>query len=234
MNVLIAKPYLNAKSYNLDNILTIDGVSGVGKGTIAKIISNAKNWNLLDSGAIYRALALSIIENKVNLNDVLTLKNLANNLNLTFTNDKIILHGKDVSTKLRLETTGNLASELAAIPEIRAELLLKQRAFFNGKGLVADGRDMGTVVFPNAKYKIFLTASSEIRAKRRAKQLQVDCDAGKIYKIMLNIDERDQRDINRIHSPLIASKDALTIDTTNKTIENVINIINNYIKGLQD
>ena len=208
-------------------ILTIDGASGVGKGTIAKIIALQKNWNLLDSGAIYRAFALSV-HNIENITDNF-LKSQAKNLDLKFIGDDIFLNSNKINELIRNEEIGNLASKFAKLDFIRKELLQRQRAFATEKGLVADGRDMATVVFPNAKYQVFLTASVEIRTKRRAKQLQVIDNWSKIDQIFKSISKRDERDKNRKNSPLIPSKNAMIIDTSNLSITEVVTKITNYM-----
>jgi len=211
-------------------ILTIDGASGVGKGTIAKIIAKKNNWNLLDSGSIYRAFAIKIGDN--NCSDEF-LENSAKNLNLEFIEGQILLDGNDVSKIIRTEKVGNAASKFAKLGFVRAALLQKQRDFATEKGLVADGRDMATVVFPEAAYQVFLTASVEIRAKRRLNQLQLDKKSSKIdnlfQEIVESIGERDARDKNRKNSPLIPSEKALIIDTGKLSIEQVVVKITNIM-----
>jgi cytidylate kinase len=216
-----------------NKIITIDGPSGVGKGTIAKIIAQKLNWNILDSGAIYRALALDVTNKKIALDDEKNIVEIAKNLNLKFEigNELVtpILNGTDVSQQLRTQECGETASQLATIKEVRSSLLQRQRDFATDKGLVADGRDMGTVVFTNAKLKIYLTASADERAKRRIKQLNLSMDTSKIRQIVLDIKQRDERDSNRSESPLQPAQDAHLIDTTELSIDIVVEKIMNFM-----
>ncbi len=227
-----------------DNIITIDGPSGAGKGTIAKNISQSLKWHLLDSGAIYRVLALLVVKNNIDIKDkdkdkdkIITI---AKSFNLEFRADKddellkVYLNSKEVSKELRLQKCAEIASQLAVIKEIRKVLLQKQRDFYRMPGLVADGRDMGTVVFPNAIIKIFLTASPEERAKRRFKQLQLAGQKGNIHKIFSEIKKRDERDLNRQTSPLIPAKNAIVIDSTNLSIDEVITKIMTLVNTKMD
>ncbi len=209
-------------------VLTLDGPSGVGKGTVASIVANKLNWHQLDSGAIYRAFALAATNNGIkteNLDDLLVL---AEKLNIEFKSNStnaplsVYLDKVDVSTELRTEYTATIASKYAKIAPLRKVLLKKQRQFLKPPGLVADGRDMATVVFPYAPYKVFLTADAEERARRRLKQLQDSGNAGNISHTLDKVRKRDERDANRTHSPLRPSKEALIIDTTNLTIDEVI------------
>jgi cytidylate kinase len=210
-----------------DKILTIDGASGVGKGTIAKIIAGEKGWNLLDSGSIYRSFAY-LLKDAQNPTDDFLLQSVKN-MDLAFSGDEILLSGENIAGKIRTEEIGNLASKFAKIDFIRAALLQKQRDFATEKGLVADGRDMATVVFPNALYQVFLTASIEERTKRRAKQLQVLDNPSKIDQIRQSISDRDKRDKNRSNSPLVPSENALIIDTSNLDINQVVSQIKEYM-----
>lgn len=216
-----------------NKIITIDGPSGVGKGTIATIIAKKLNWHILDSGAIYRALALDVVEKNIALDDEKKIIILAKNLNLKFEIGenlvKPILNNKNVSQALRTQECGEMASQLAPIKEVRSALLQRQKDFGLNNGLVADGRDMGTTVFPEAKYKIYLTASAKERAKRRIKQLNLSKDVSKIQQIVLEINQRDERDSNRTQSPLKPAQDAHIIDTTELTINEVVTKIMNFI-----
>ena len=216
-----------------DKIITIDGPSGVGKGTIATIIAKKLNWHILDSGAIYRALALDVVEKNIALDDEGKIITLAQNLNLKFEIGedlvKPILNDKDVSQALRTQECGEMASQLAPIKEVRSALLQRQRDFSLNSGLVADGRDMGTTVFPEAKCKIYLTASAKERAKRRIKQLNLSADVSKIRQIVLEINQRDERDSNRRESPLKPANDAHIIDTTELTINQVVEKIMSFL-----
>ena len=209
-------------------VLTIDGPSGVGKGTVANIMAHELNWNLLDSGAIYRAFALAATKRNIQIDNTDELLKLASNLDLRFESDpsnnqlSIYLDNIEVSDELRTEKTAELASKLAMIGPLRGSLLLRQQKFKQPPGLVADGRDMGTVVFEDAPFKVFLTANVEERAQRRLKQLQDKGIAGILSQTLEEVQKRDERDASRKHSPLKPSKDALVIDTSNLTINEVV------------
>ncbi|MDA8876587.1 (d)CMP kinase [Candidatus Thioglobus sp.] len=209
-------------------VLTIDGPSGVGKGTVAKIMAHELKWNLLDSGAIYRAFALAASKRNIKIDNTDELLKLASNLDLKFESDpsnnklSIYLDNIEVSAELRTEETAELASKFAMIGPLRESLLIRQQKFKKPPGLVADGRDMGTVVFESAPFKVFLTANVEERAQRRLKQLQDNGIAGILSQTLEEVQKRDERDASRKHSPLIASKDALIIDTSNLTINEVV------------
>jgi len=209
-------------------VLTIDGPSGVGKGTLANIMAHELNWNLLDSGAIYRAFALAASKRNIQIDNTDELLKLAFNLDLRFESDpsnnhlSVYLDNIEVSAELRTEKTAELASKFAMIGSLRGSLLLRQQKFKQPPGLVADGRDMGTVVFKDAPFKVFLTANVEERAQRRLKQLQVKGIAGILSQTLEEVKKRDKRDASRKHSPLKPSKDALVIDTSNLTINEVV------------
>jgi len=209
-------------------VLTLDGPSGVGKGSVARIVADKMGWHLLDSGAIYRGFALAAQSRNIRFDDELDLVGLAEKLDLKFESVEgqellnVYLDGIEVSKELRTEQTAELASQLAVIAPLRAALLKKQQQFEQTPGLVADGRDMGTVVFPHASYKIYLTASADERAQRRLKQLQNSANAGNISQILAEVKKRDERDASRKHSPLKPAEDALIIDTTCLTIDEVI------------
>lgn len=201
-------------------VVTIDGPSGSGKGTVSKWLANKLGWNFLDSGAIYRVLALYLLNNNVDLSDEEKIAEYATNLPVKF-NDEIVLENKNVTNAIRTESVGNYASKIAVFSKVRKSLLERQRQFLKSPGLVADGRDMGTIVFPKANLKIFLEATPEERAKRRYFQLidqGYDVNLGELIK---EVTLRDNRDKNRAVAPLVAAKDAITIDTTNLTIEEV-------------
>ena len=193
-------------------VLTLDGPSGVGKGTVASIIAQTLDWHLLDSGAIYRALAIAVRIHNIKINDINGLLTLVDGLDLRFElvpnqrSLKVYLDNVEVSTELRTEKTAELASKLAMIGVLRKSLLIKQQQFKRPPGLVADGRDMGTVVFPDAPFKVFLTAEVSERAKRRLKQLQESGIAGNISHTLEEVQKRDARDANRKHSPLKPAK----------------------------
>ena len=218
-------------------VLTLDGPSGVGKGTVASIIAQKLDWHLLDSGAIYRAFAIVASNNDINIDDIDGLLKLANNFDISFKLNSnheplnVYLNNVEVSSELRTEKTAALASQFAKIESLRKTLLVKQRQFKKLPGLVADGRDMGTVVFPDAPFKVFLTAEVEERAKRRLKQLQETGITGNISHTLAEVQKRDERDVNRQHSPLRPAKDALVIDTTNLTVNEVISKVMALIKA---
>jgi len=206
-------------------VLTIDGPSGSGKGTIAQLVAKKLGWHYLDSGAIYRVLAQAAIKHHVKLDNEQQLAEMAKNLDLAFVLDNdaltVLLEGDDVSNLIRSEQAGNAASKVAALPLVRAALLERQRAFRQSPGLVTDGRDMGTVVFPLANHKVFLTASAEVRAERRYKQLKekgIECN---LPALIAEISERDERDTQRQVAPLRPADDALQLDSSAMGIEAV-------------
>ncbi|MFW5451607.1 MAG: (d)CMP kinase [Methylophagaceae bacterium] len=206
-------------------VLTIDGPSGSGKGTIAQLVAKDLGWHYLDSGAIYRVLAQAAIKHNIDLADETTLAELANHLDLVFALDddalSVLLEGEDVSIMIRSEQAGNAASKVAALPLVRAALLGRQRAFRRPPGLVTDGRDMGTVVFPDADSKVFLTASAEQRAQRRHKQLKEKGIESNLSALVAEISERDVRDSQRKVAPLRPAADAILLDSTSMDIVDV-------------
>jgi cytidylate kinase len=215
---------------NQGPVITIDGPSGAGKGTVSQLIAEKLGWHILDSGALYRLLALAVSHHGMSVEDVDTLKVLSEHLDIQFQQSEegkieIILEGETVTQAIRTEEVGNNASKLAAIPEVREGLLLRQRAFSQLPGLVADGRDMGTVVFPSAQIKIFLTASAEERAQRRLQQLQQKGETVNLAELVKTIKERDERDANRAIAPLVPAAGALVIDSTDLSIEQVVEMI---------
>ncbi len=215
---------------NQGPVITIDGPSGAGKGTVSQLIAEKLGWHILDSGALYRLLALAVSHHGMSVEDVETLKVLAEHLDIQFQQVElgkveIILEGETVTQAIRTEEVGNNASKLAAIPEVREGLLLRQRAFSQLPGLVADGRDMGTVVFPSAQVKVFLTASAEERAQRRIQQLQQKGETVNLDELVKTIKERDERDANRAIAPLVPEAGALVIDSTDLNIEQVVEMI---------
>jgi cytidylate kinase len=208
-------------------IMTIDGPSGSGKGTVARAAAHSLGWGLLDSGALYRLVALAGRRADIGLENGAALAELAIGLDIRFGSDSqgeevVWLGGQEVTSDIRTEMAGNDASKVAALPLVRAALLERQRRFALSPGLVADGRDMGTVVFPDAQVKIFLTASPEERAQRRYKQLKQKGVAANLAALSREIAERDQRDSTRAISPLVASDDAVSVDTTGMSVDDVI------------
>ncbi|QIV96209.1 cytidylate kinase [Allofrancisella inopinata] len=214
---------------NNSKIITIDGPSGVGKGTLAKALAKHLNYKLLDSGAIYRLAALHCFNNNTDSTSEANVCKTLDNLDIRFEIDndsnsiKIILAGDDVSKEIRTEQIGMFASKIAAYPSVRKVLLNKQRDFATEQGLVADGRDMGTVVFPSAKYKFFLDADSQVRATRRFTELEEKNQHPNFETILADIEKRDFQDRNRKIAPLKPATDAIIIDTSNLSIEKVFN-----------
>lgn len=215
-------------------VITIDGPGGSGKGSLALHIAKTMGFHLLDSGAIYRLLALKALRQGVDLDNQDALCDLLDDLDIRFeTGDELsiaFLDNEDVSAELRSEKTGDAASRLARHGPVRAGLLAVQRAFFKAPGLVADGRDMGTEVFPEARYKFFLYASVEIRAQRRYKQLINMGLSASIAELQAEISERDERDQNREASPLVPAEDALVVDSSLLNLEQVTELVLSHIK----
>jgi cytidylate kinase len=208
-------------------VMTIDGPSGSGKGTVSRAAAKVLGWALLDSGALYRLVALAGRQAGVSLDEGVALARLAQDFDIRFGSSEsgeevVWLDGREVTGAIRTEEAGNDASKVAALPVVRAALLERQRRFAVPPGLVADGRDMGTVVFPQAEVKIFLTASAAERAARRHKQLKEKGVAATLAALSLEIAERDQRDMNRAIAPLVASADAVLLDTTGMSVDAVV------------
>lgn len=210
-------------------VITVDGPSGSGKGTVCQLLAAKLGFHYLDSGALYRLLALAAKRHGVEIDNVESLAVLAAHMDIAFNmNDdglhpKVMLEGEDVSSLIRNEDVGENASKVAAYPEVRTALLQRQRAFAVAPGLVADGRDMGTVVFPDADAKIFLTASPEERAERRYKQLIDKGESVSLAALVEQVRKRDDRDMSRKASPLIPATNAVILDSSDLTIDEVLN-----------
>jgi cytidylate kinase len=208
-------------------IITVDGPSGAGKGTLCQMLAAKLNWALLDSGALYRVTALAAKQHAVSMNNEAGLEAIAAHLDVQFqvsaqqAGVQVILEGENVTSDLRTEETGAIASQVAAVNVVRSALLERQRAFQQQPGLIADGRDMGTVVFPDAELKVYLTASAEERGQRRHKQLICAGKDANLAQIINDIEVRDDRDMNRAVAPLKPAVDAIVIDSTSMSIEAV-------------
>lgn len=213
---------------SLPVVITIDGPSGSGKGTVAGMLATKLQWKLLDSGALYRVLALAADKHAVPLDHEDALEVLAVGLDVEFVVDvesnsqRILLENQDVTDEIRNETVGAHASQIAALPGVRAGLLRRQHEFRQAPGLIADGRDMGTVVFADAPLKVFLTASAEERARRRYLQLKDKGETVTLTSLLEEIRARDERDTNRSIAPLKPADDAIILDSTTMTIEQVL------------
>ena len=204
-------------------IVTLDGPSGSGKGTVGRLLAQVLNFNYLDSGLLYRAVAILVIEKGIALSDVSNIEEIARNMNLEFSseNNKIFLDGIDVSNLIRIEKISIVSSKVAQLKSVRAILHEIQRGYLKGNGLIADGRDMGTVIFPDADLKIFITASPEARAYRRHKELLGRGESVSLRDLERSIASRDRSDSERKISPLVPAVDAIIIDTSNMTVEEV-------------
>ncbi len=207
-------------------VIAIDGPGGAGKGEISRAVARKLGWHLLDSGALYRLVALSAIEESADLTDAQLLADLTRNLAVHFDNageyNRVFLGERDVTEDIRSEESGQVASVVASMPAVREALITRQRSFQQAPGLVADGRDMGSVVFPDAGLKIFLTASVEERARRRYKQLKDKGIDVSLPALSEDMQERDRRDSERSTAPLQACKDARVLDTTRLSIPDVV------------
>ena len=223
----------------MTKIITIDGPSGSGKGTVSRMIADKLSFNYLDSGALYRLLTIAAFRRKVDTSDVTALSILAEHMDIRFITSadgqfKALLEEEDVTNEMRTEDTGVHASKIAAYNEVRGALLKRQRSFACGEGLIADGRDMGTVVFPEADLKIYLTASIDERANRRYKELIEKGEDVSLRALAEQVRARDERDMNREVSPLVAAEDAIELDSSlmnaKEVLETVLHIID--FKGL--
>jgi cytidylate kinase len=218
-------------------VLTIDGPSGSGKGTIARIIAERLGWHLLDSGALYRAVGYAASMAGLDLSDNEAMTRCAETTKITFRDPKdgretrVYVNSHDATDELRTETVGAVASAIAAIPSVRTALVDKQLSFRRAPGLVADGRDMGTVIFPDAGFKVFLTASAEERAKRRYKQLKDKGLAVTLTSLLREIEARDARDAARPVAPLKPASDAVLIDSTGMPVDAVVDKVLGLIQN---
>jgi cytidylate kinase len=206
-------------------IITIDGPTASGKGTVAQRVASALGWGVLDSGALYRLTALAVQQQAIDPENEAAVAKAGATLDVQFRSNQILLGGQDVSEVIRQEHVGNLASRLAPNPKLRAALLSRQRAFRLAPGLVADGRDMGTIVFPDAQVKIFLIADVQARAQRRAKQLIEKGISANLEDLLADMRVRDARDTQRSVAPLIAAKDAHVVDSSTLTIDQTVQSI---------
>lgn len=214
----------------MTKIITIDGPSGSGKGTVSRLLADKLSFQYLDSGALYRVLSIAATRRNVDTANKAELSLIAEHMDVIFKTSAqgtfdILLEGENVTSDVRTETTGALASQLAAYPEVRDALMKRQRLFARGNGLVADGRDMGTVVFPAADLKIYLTASIDERAKRRHKELIEKGEDVSLRALAEQVKARDERDINREVSPLVAATDAIKLDTSNMSALEVLDTV---------
>jgi len=215
-------------------VITIDGPGGSGKGTISMRLAEGLGWHFLDSGALYRLVAVAAIDRGVDPHDEAALGRVAEELDVDFGSSRqgmvVLLDGHDITERLRAGPVTALASEVAAHPAVRAALVRRQRAFRRPPGLVADGRDMGTVIFPDAQLKIFLTASAQARAERRYKQLKEKGENVNLSRLFRDIEKRDERDRRRAVSPLKPAADAHLIDSTELSIDEVLQKIHKLLE----
>lgn len=219
-------------------IITLDGPTASGKGAVAQALAERLGFAYLDSGALYRLVAWQALhagwtlETHFDEEHKLQLADWARHLNVVFVNNHIILNDADVTESIRAEHVGNMASKIAVVSSVRTALLQRQRDFAQGRGLVADGRDMGSVVFPDAPVKVFLTASSEIRAERRYKQLINKGFSANMRDLVADLNERDERDTKRIHAPLRPAQGAYVLDSTNLTLLETVEKILQYYTSI--
>ena len=218
----------------MTKIITVDGPSGSGKGTVSRLLAAKLSFHYLDSGALYRVLSIAAMRRKVDTSNKAELSLIAEHMDVIFKTSgqgdfQILLEGEDVTRDLRTEDMGALASKIAAYTEVRNALLKRQRLFAHGDGLIADGRDMGTVVFPAADLKIYLTASIDERAKRRYKEWIEKGEDVSLRALAEQVTARDERDMNREVSPLVAAEDAIRLDTSDMSAKDVLETILNII-----
>lgn len=222
---------------NIIPIITVDGPSGSGKGTVSRKLASILSWNILDSGALYRAIALSARENSLQMSDELKIRKLIKKTNIEFKfenshKQKILINRNDKSDDIRSEECGASASIIAKYEGIRKDMIALQRGFLKKPGLVADGRDMGTVVFPESKVKIFLTAESNVRAKRRYKELKEKGINVSLAAVLNDMKLRDKQDKERKFGPLAIASDSIIVDSTNKSVDKVTSEILTYYKKI--
>jgi cytidylate kinase len=217
----------------LPPVIAIDGPSASGKGTVAERVAGRLDFHYLDSGALYRIVGLVSGERNANLENDLEISNISLNLNINFSYGKVLVDGRDVSEQIRGEAAGAAASRVAALPGVRKALMSLQRSFRQAPGLVADGRDMGSVVFPDAALKIYLTASAEERARRRYKQLMEKDSGASMAALLQDIRDRDFRDSTRAAAPLLKCADAIEIDTTGMPVDDVVEQVLHLYRNTQ-
>jgi cytidylate kinase len=213
-------------------VIAIDGPSASGKGTVAQLLAEKLGFHYLDSGALYRIVALAAFQQNIDWQHALAVADCAKKLNIQFKDEKVLLNASDVSEQIRSEIMGKGASQVAIHPGVRAALIDLQHSFRQTPGLVGDGRDIGTVIFPDAKLKIFLTASAETRAQRRYAQLLARNQPADYAKILLDLQERDARDKNRSAAPLIMAPDAILLETDQLSISEAVDFVLNHYKRL--
>lgn len=206
-------------------VITVDGPTASGKGTIAHRVGQALGWFVLDSGSLYRLTALACIDQGIDPANEALVAAAARQLDVEFDGERILIGGRDVAHRIRDESVGNLASKVAVLGQVRSALLERQRAFRRAPGLVADGRDMGTVIFPDAPLKIYLVADVQARAERRCKQLRAKGFSANLTTLMEDMRARDLRDRTRSHAPLQAAPDAITIDSSNLSIDETVQVV---------
>ena len=206
-------------------VIAVDGPSASGKGTVAQLVADALGFGYLDSGALYRVVAFAARQNKIDWGNAEAVAACARTLDIQFKNEQVYLNGQDISENIRTEEMGKGASQVAVHAPLRAALVDLQHHFRQAPGLVADGRDMGTVIFPDAQLKVFLTASTEVRAQRRYQQLLSKNQPANYEKILLDLQERDARDKGRSSAPLMMAQDAILLETDNLGISEAVNIV---------
>ncbi len=215
-------------------VIAIDGPSASGKGAVAAAVARALGFHYLDSGALYRAVALAALESGTAPDDEASLRRLIAGIPLSFRDDTILLDGRDVSAEIRTERVSTASSKVAAVPAVRAALLDLQRAFRRPPGLVAEGRDMASVVFPDAALKVFLTASPEVRAERRHKQLMEKGFSANLLDLLRDLRERDQRDQSRLLAPLQKAAGARELDTSHMSLEEAVRTVVGWYREQQN